>query len=253
MKLKTVLMAVVLGLVSALSFSQGTLPTRSDHAIYAGYPLSATSYTYCSISLPRPGTGRITTSGSSTTVTRADSTSEPFTNLIVGDMLIPSQPGTSIGAAVPGNSLARTITAIGSTHSVTVNSAVDLSGGLGTGYAFTYQTYADESGTTRCGTGNAAGWVPLPAGANTVSLVVSSQSGVTTLSYSIEGLPRGGGFFEGAVPMIQTTFTSFSAVISGGPAASRSHVIGETFGWIRVGLKVDAGSARVNVILSNER
>lgn len=257
-RLVAVLAASLLAILPSTGLPQIQIPSRMDIPLMVGYDLSATSYTYCAVSNVLSGPGRITTSGSSTTVTRpsTDTTSEPFTGLVVGDEIDPVGP-TPLGTSpqtIGGNPLTRYITVITNTHQVTVNSAVDLSGGPGGSYAWKFRTYGSYGGAadnTRCGTTINFGWVPLPTGPNTVAITATSSSGVATLTYSIEGVSRGGGPFEGPTQLFTGTFTSFSAVISGGPEASTHIPIGEDVAMLRVGVKVNAGSARVNVILSN--
>jgi hypothetical protein len=120
--------------------------------------------TYCTLSGqgsdpfagPYPGRGQIETSGSSTTVTGVNAADDVFTDIGVGDVLF-----TRTGAGVTS---LRVVTAKASVDSITVNTAIDLTGGVN----WTYKKLA-------CGTSATDGWID--ATGDTVQLTVQYDAG----------------------------------------------------------------------------
>jgi hypothetical protein len=147
-------------LIAALLLSILPWPARADEAytrpVTAKYDLDSTTETFCALNTREiDGPGRITTSGSSTTVTAVGS-AEPFTDVAVNDQLVITGV---IGQHV------RTVVARASATSITVDAAVDLS--ATGGYAFQYRVLS-------CGTGATDGWFGVSSlSATTVTIDIT--------------------------------------------------------------------------------
>lgn len=129
--------------------------------LFSNYNLASTSYISCATTGDaddvwgawRQVSRKITTSGSSTTVTSYVSGSSAFANVSVGDELLITIGSTGLlasGSAVtttPGAETRRYVTAKASADSITVNAAVDLSAG----YNFYYRKLV-------CSTAATSGW-----------------------------------------------------------------------------------------------
>lgn len=106
-----------------------------------------------------PATPQIKTTGSSTSVTENVSGTNPFADLAVGDLLLVTR------ATGTGGTDLRVITVRTDAANVTVDVAVDWSGG----FTFRYLK-------TRCGTTDADGWVDA-SGAKWISMTVQYEQG----------------------------------------------------------------------------
>jgi hypothetical protein len=115
-----------------------------DETIIAGVG-SVVSYIYCSTTEPINSQARVITSGSSTTVTTVGSASA-FGGMAVGD---------DLGVNVAGTVQRRTVTAIGSSHSLTIDSAANWQNGTD-GYAFEWRHVT-------CGYSDTSGWKAVNA------------------------------------------------------------------------------------------
>lgn len=160
-------LAVVLGLAVPLV---AQTPAK-DGTLAALYDVDSTTLTYCvtrgqdgsPFGPPIPGPARIATVGSSTTVTESVASTNPFTNVAVGDVLIIRAPNSS--SAPPYATVA--VTAKASAASITVDTAVNLS--ATGGYVFSYLRHA-------CGTTDADGWFAV-GGASRVAMTVQYDQG----------------------------------------------------------------------------
>lgn len=140
--MKTLAASLLLALfASAPAFAQEQVAAR----MAIKYDLDSDSYTYCRLEgqgdrVDGPGLvgpAAILTSGSSTTVSEATASTNPFTNVAVGDVII-----------VDGNVVA--VTARASAASITVDTAINLTAGK----TFQYFKHA-------CGTAATDGWVTV--------------------------------------------------------------------------------------------
>lgn len=104
--------------------------------------VSASAYIYCASGEYVQGSGRVITSGSSTTITTVNSTSG-FGPLRAGDELF---------FIISGVETRRVISAVASTSSLTVTAAVDLSALGAGGYMWKYRRVS-------CGTTASDGWL----------------------------------------------------------------------------------------------
>lgn len=132
------------------------------------YDLDSTSYVYPVLGQRIiPGPGRAQTSGSSATVTAGATSTNPFDEIGVGDVIYFS-PGS-----VTDTVLQRRVTAKASATSITVDSAVDLSGNGTTGVAWEYQHFSTGTAITN-------GWFNLPSPTISSAVMVEvSQLNVT--------------------------------------------------------------------------
>lgn len=141
---------LVLGLV-------GSAPAQTNQTVplVSGYNVASTSYIYCVTadaagrvwSGGEVGPGKLTTSGSSTTVTGVDSSADVFLSIAVGDELLINLDGVMER---------RYVTARASADSITVNAAINLGDGRqGTaGYGFSWRRLT-------CSTDATHGWIPV--------------------------------------------------------------------------------------------
>lgn len=136
-------------LLAANAYAQNVL----TGTYVTNYDLDATSYTYCvttgqnggPFDPPIPGNGRLTTVGSSTTVTGVTDSADSFGPVSVGDVLYI--------ATAPQTNVIRYVTARASADSITVNSAISLAAA---GSAFSWMKVT-------CGTGASNGWINMSA------------------------------------------------------------------------------------------
>lgn len=149
-------LALILALFALPTFGAG----REQLLLNALYDLDATDPTYC-VTTGIGGQVRsgalavdqlVTTSGSSTTVTAVSaSTTDPFLNVAVGDVLIfPRTFSATTGGFIPTRE-ERVVTAKASNDSITINAAIELP------LAGTTFAYREPS----CGTTATSGWVPV--------------------------------------------------------------------------------------------
>lgn len=107
-------------------------------------------------SMSTPTMARIKTAGSSTTVTEETASTNPFTSIAVGDMLIVAPAG--------GTQTNLLVTARASAASITVDTAIDLSAGA------SFRYYRGERGTTAT-----SGWLRVSSdGEKTWSWTIST-------------------------------------------------------------------------------
>lgn len=180
-----------------------------------------------------PGRGGISTVGSSTTVSAATASQEPFAPLAVGDVL----------AIYVGETLnIRTVTAKASNISITVNAAIDLSA-LAGGYT-SWSFYAFRSGQTA-----ADGWVDVSGynpSALSVHIAVITQPTTPGVTYSIEGR-----FASGLDPTAFVIKTASLATAGGDSAIvniADSTGAPYTLKALRVGLRATTDATGTDVV-----
>ncbi len=177
-----------LALAPGLALAQSVPPTKAlnlleydlDSASYIFpiycTPSSALSVTACrgTGGAGRKSTQKITTSGSSTTVTSLASNGA-FTELLVGDLILIEVPSeaTTTPDAQPSQYL-RWITARASADSITVNSAVTIPAA---GVGFTWWKLS-------AGTSASSGWFPMNP--NQIIVVSVDQMDATSIDYKVE-------------------------------------------------------------------
>lgn len=160
--MRKLLLALLLALVGASSsFAQG--PAK-DGTLAILYDVDSTSLTYCKTDGPITVNQRIKTVGSSTTVTEFVASSLPFTNIVVGDVLVVQTPSITN----PNLTTEVAVTAKASGASITVDTAIDLS--ATGGFLFTYYHHV-------CGTTSEDGWFAVSAAASRVSITVQYDQG----------------------------------------------------------------------------
>lgn len=221
--------AVVAALLAAVPPVAAQQPI-SDRLAYLAmrYDVTATSYTYPRLTgagsvfdSPIIGPAEIETSGSSTTVTEVTASSAPFASVAVGDILY-VQPAANAPVTI------RRVATRASSASITVDAAVNWSGG----FPFGYRKFAT-------GTGASDGWIYVSrTTAATKAVQISVETiNATSIDYSIEGR------IAPDLPAAVLLTGTFSAV--GGDVFP----IPEAVQQIRVGLKVtgDAGAQSVSV------
>jgi hypothetical protein len=164
------LVSIALALLALLA---ATAPASAQQVMawsLYNYDVSAAAYTYCVMKgqngdpfgEPLIGPAQVTTVGSSTTVTEKVASTNPFTNLAVGDMLIVRRGEVTDRVS---------ITAKASAASITVSSAVNWSAGLDFRWL-----------DLNCGTAVTDGWV----GVGTFSTVGFTVEWVTKNATSLE-------------------------------------------------------------------
>jgi hypothetical protein len=221
---------------SVVSAGASTLGGAGDETIIVGVG-STVSYSYCWTSDPIQGTGRVKTTGSSTTVTTVSSVSA-FGGMTTGD---------EIFAKVGQTLVRRTITPHSSTQ-ITISSAADWSNG-GIGYAFQWRHRV-------CGYSDADGWQPVDSVegvAVKIDLGDGSGTALTAtggLDVSVECRLAGD---DGAAPA-QVLSLNMTSVLK--PTHSQVVPISETCSSLRVGFKwgtVDtAGTDSVSAYLISQ-
>jgi hypothetical protein len=196
------------------------------------YDLNATSYIYCvTVEGRGPDGQRITTSGSSTTVTAV--TGSPFALLGVGDDLVVNNSGTSER---------RRITAKASDASVTVNSAVDWSNGAA-GFPFNFKNIT-------CGTTDEDGWVSATnLTEKEVKVLIETEASSGGVDFSIEC--RGTGEDDEPAQLVAFNKTGVTS-----PTFAEVVPIPERCDAIRVGMKwgtADGGADSVSAYFYGKR
>lgn len=136
----------------------------------------STTATYCTTSEEIPGDKLIKTSGSSTTVVENTASDSPFTLLGTGDVITVIIAGTATNVV---------ITAKASAASITVDPAIDLTGG----YSFRWRK-------TACGTTAGFGW--QPAFGDDVTAYFEYNQGDSTVDMRVECV----GSYFGAQPVV---------------------------------------------------
>lgn len=236
--IRRLLMALaVLGLAVPAAQAQ-TAKARTDIPVFVGYPLDATSLTYCAIGGPQTGSGRVKTSGSNTTVTAVSGLPDPFTNLVEGDKLM---------FGTPTGIVTRIIVTASSATSVVVDAAVNLGS---TGVAFSYQTY----GAT-CGTAATSGWFSVLPGDYTLCVRIAQMNVTGTIDFAVDTRNQDA-YGSGPISLLTGSFASATY-----PDNGDCFNIGEKTSSFRVGLKINgtddggdtgANEERVFVYLSRE-
>jgi hypothetical protein len=231
--MRRLLIALVLLLSGSAVMAQ---VTRVDTPILSKYDLDSATYVYCKLGFSLIGPGRIETSGSSATVTAVSGSTDPYTNVAVGDELFIS------GAA--GN-FTRTVTARASATSITVDSAVNLD--VDGGYIFNYRTLS-------CGAAVTDGWIQVGPGKHTITIIYRQGDLGGGVDYSLESRARG----ALGLPLQETygTIAATTTLVNG-----VSIVLGETTPEFRVGLKYNTSDTsdattnleQIDIILSTER
>jgi hypothetical protein len=141
------LAALILSLIPGAALAQNTTATATW---FYKYPLDATTMTYCKV-VGNNGDPfgpaiqaqyAIKTTGSSTSVTEATASTNPFTGLAQGDVIVVQRPD--------GTTDTRVIVTYTNAANVVVDTAVDWS----TGFFFRYYRQI-------CGTGATDGWISV--------------------------------------------------------------------------------------------
>jgi hypothetical protein len=162
------LLPFLLALVLAATAGAQTAPKFATFAHL--YDVGSTSLTYCAargqqgdpFGSALVGSARIKTVGSSTTVTEFTASTNPFTNLVVGDTLIVTDANGVTQRVI--------LTAKASGASITVSTALTLTDSAGHQF-----TWLDQS----CGTTADDGWISI-SGGKTGTLTVQYESGDLT-------------------------------------------------------------------------
>jgi hypothetical protein len=216
-------------MAACVLFVSPVMAQVEDRSVLVDYDLDATSYTYCLHGNEQAGPASVQTSGSSTTVTAVTGT--PFANLGVGDVMswtINSLPSYRI------------VSAKASSISLTVNSAITL-----TGDAFRYRPLA-------CGTGSGDGWFNTGDGYNvkTITIFIPQMDATGGVTASIE--------CRNAGVQSQLETVNYAAATTNGDARR----VDAACEQMRVGFKIvtaDDGAdttthaEKVNVVFSGER
>ncbi len=232
--MKRLLTVSLLLLFPSLVHAQRFVEQKNADIVYA-YDVTAGSYTYCRLlgvqqdpfGNPVAGGPLIKTSGSSTTVTEATASTNPFAPIGVGDVLY-----ISVGPGVQAPTV-RAVTAKASDASITVDSAITL-----TGNAWSFKKLS-------CGTGITDGWIPVGLFA--------------TLNFTIELVSLTAASDDFQVECKKGVVTSAAAIIdttSMAAPGTYSRVITDgVWDACRVGLKVtgDAGVQSINASLGYKR
>ncbi len=217
------------------------------------YDVDSASLTYCVVTgqngdpfgAPRPGSSNIKTTGTSTTVTEFTSGALPFADLSVGDTIIVPKDNS----AIPTTQTV-IITAKASGASITVSTALTLTGTLGHPFTWMKQT---------CGTAITNGWVTVSS-MSTVALTVQYDQGdLDGLRVRWECRPAG----IGAQPVIVYPGESSDCGLGGTLSTDRCNfatagvtarltvlVEGNPFNQCRIGLAyaaADASDAAANL------
>jgi hypothetical protein len=194
-------------------------------SLYA-YDVSAGSYTYCIMKgnngdpygQSMTGPAQIKTTGSSTTVTENVASTNPFTNLNIGDMIeVVRDPVTGVTDRV-------SITAKASNASVTVSATVNWSNG----YNFRWRQLA-------CGTAVTDGWAGTGTFNTACATIEYVTKNATSLDYQVECAIGAG------LPIIVKT-ESATAVGQWGPCITAG-----VYDRCRIGMKL-TGDVGVQVV-----
>lgn len=144
--------------------------------LYYQYDLDSTTAISGSYSPKSPIQTRITTSGSSTTVTALTATTAPFNLIAVNDLIIVNLQGSTVGSSTVTT---RRVTAKASADSITVDTAINIPA---TGRTFEYQKFTAATGAT-------SGWVPLE-GSNLWQVAIQLNQlslGSGAIGFRVEG------------------------------------------------------------------
>ena len=227
--MKRLLAALLLGLLA--------LPLRGDQIQHStlllnAYDLSSTSFIYTSylgangspFGAPITGYASIKTAGSSTTVVSNVASSGAFTPVSVGDLLIftlPANAGSNTRTAV-------SVTARASADSITVSSAVDLTGGV----PYTYLRASR-------GTGATVGWIPTSGDAyKTFSWTIATIN-ATSITAQVQCIHD---YLNAPAitvypPVTAETDTCFTGIFTA--AKTCNFVMREPYAACRIGFKID--------------
>ena len=176
--LKTIFSILVAVALAAAPIAVVAQPSRNIQRVYLTfqYDLDSTTAVAGSYSPASPIFTKISTSGSSTTVSAVTATSAPFNLVSVGDLIQFNL--TSPGAAGSAVTTTRRVTAKASADSITVDTAVNIPTA---GVTFTYLKFTS---------GANAGWVAL--GDNAQAFEVYTQLdqlnvGANSIGFKLEG------------------------------------------------------------------
>jgi hypothetical protein len=167
--LKKFLLVLALVAAAASTYAQGA---AKDGTLALLYDVEVTDLTYCTLQsqaggpfgAPIPVATSIKTTGSSTTVVEVTASSNPFTGIVVGDVLVIDTPTATDASA----KTIVAVTAKASNASITVDTAINI-----TGNHFGFYHHL-------CGTTVNDGWVAMGAGALRVGLLVQYDQGDLT-------------------------------------------------------------------------
>jgi hypothetical protein len=230
-------------LLTTLALILGALPAIAQEArngidipLFSGYDLAATSYIYCatygdSTDVAKEGWKvpdsriRITTSGSSTTITSVAGLPAAFTNVAVGDELRLYRPQGAVANSTADNLAHRFVTARASATSITVNSAVDL-GTTGTTFDFR---------TLTCGTGSTSGRFATDGFRNANVQFEYTVKNATSIDWRVECKVQGAN--NGWVVVIPSTGTSTNLTATAATSARIFDV--SDYDYCRLGMQVN--------------
>ncbi len=187
------------------------------------WDIADTSYRYGVYGEVQTGQNYIKTSGSSTTVTEANSGDGTFQAFAAGDLI-------SVKAGADGAWSTRILTAVASAASVTVNSAITLAGN-----AWSYRKWYN-------GTASTDGWFSVRDYSTKSVQWQWVTDNATSATFTLEGRIHGGTGSE----LYTQTFTAVGSALIAVP---------EWCDEIRVGAKIDTdgGVNAVKVTFSGER
>jgi hypothetical protein len=167
--MKMLRFVTALGLVLVLAGAATAQGPARDGQLALLYNVDATALTYCTLrngpfNEPSQIVPRIKTTGSSTTVTEFTASTNPFSNVVVGDVLVILTPT----ATAPDATTVVAVTAKASAASITVDQAINLADAAGHKFSFYHHV---------CGTTDADGWFSAGAAASRVALTVQYDQG----------------------------------------------------------------------------
>lgn len=159
----------LLAALSMVAMPVGSQTAAKDGTLALLYDVDSTSLTYCTLqgqnggpfSPPVPVATRIKTTGSTTTVDEATAGTNPFTGIVVGDVLVINTPSSTD----PSLKTEVAVTAKASNAQVTVDRAINITGN---NFGFYHHL---------CGTAATDGWVSPGAGAQSIELTVQYDQG----------------------------------------------------------------------------
>lgn len=190
------------------------------------YNLESSTMTYCRVNgkngdmygAPIEGPAAVQTSGSSATVTELVASSAPFANIAIGDILYLEPIG---GPPVAAGYL---VTARASSASITVDPAVNLTGGR----PFKYRK-------TSCGTAATSGWFGISTTGPTLFDVQYNVGDFTSVDFVIECRVDTSSEPTQILPTTGGTYTNFTTP---GIAARYGHtLVDPVYQECRVGMK----------------
>lgn len=241
----------VLGLILALASDAGSQGAAKEGQLALLYDVDSATLTYCVTNGADKGPftdpisvlPKIKTTGASTTVTELTASTNPFTTVAVGDVLVILTPSTTD----PLSTTLVVVTAKASAASITVDTAINI-----TGNSFGYYRNV-------CGTTAADGWFAVPAGAARVSIGVQYDQGdLDALTVRWECKASGAGAQpvilypgEGANCGIGGTLSTDRCSFATAGITSRVTVVDESpaFAFCRVGLAFAATDAADTTVL----